>query len=325
VGRAQGGQVGLDESIRASGLTFAVTGATGWLGRAACEVLTRALGPEAPDRLVPFASHARAEALDSGAPLSVRGLEDLPGCDADVLLHFAYVTREFAAERGVEAYVLANLSISCTVLDYIRIQRPSFMAYASSGAAATALARGETDIVADPYGALKLMDELALRRASADVGSRSLMARVFNVSGPWLMKPEAFALSDIIRQVDAGGPVRIRASHQVIRSYVDVEDLVSVMVAASLDAALPADLQVDTVGEVEVEVGDLAERIRRVLGCDGVKVEREIDPSAPTDRYVGAGHEFASLARQVGVPLRGLDEQIARTAQGMGVPTANPV
>jgi nucleoside-diphosphate-sugar epimerase len=272
---------------------------------------------------MPFASRARPEELDSGMRLDVQELVDLRDCDADVLLHFAYVTREFAADRGVEPYVMANLDITGIVLDFIRRRRPAFVAYASSGAAVVAVARGPIDIAADPYGALKVMDELALRRAAADVDARSLTARVFNVSGPWLRKPEAFALSDLIRQVDAGGPVRIRATHPVIRSYVDVEDLVSVMIAASLDISLPAEIQVDTAGEVEVEVGDLAARVQRVLGRDDVAVERDFDPSASADLYVGSREGFASLARRVDVRLRTLDEQIARTAQGMGVPAAN--
>ena len=270
-----------------------------------------------------FASRERTEPLDSGQALRVRALHDLPDCPADVLLHFAYVTREFAADQGVEQYVLANLAITGTVLDFIRARRPGFVGYASSGAAAAARARGGLDIAADPYGALKVMDELALRRATADAGGRSLVVRVFNVSGPWLTKPAAFALSDIIGQVHAGGPVRIRASHPVVRSYVDVEDLVSVMIAAALDRSGASDVQVDTAGDVQVEVGDLADAIRRVLGRPDVAVERQFDPGAQADRYVGMAGQFAALAGDLGIPLRDLDEQIARTAQGMGVPVAN--
>ena len=270
-----------------------------------------------------FASRERVEAPDSGQPLAVHALHDLPDCPADVLLHFAYVTREFAAERGVEQYVLANLAITGTVLDFIRTRRPGFVGYASSGAAAAALARGPLDITTDPYGTLKVMDELALRRAAADAGGRSLVVRVFNVSGPWLTKPAAFALSDIIGQVHAGGPVRIRAGHPVVRSYVDVEDLVSVMIAAALDRSGASDVQVDTAGDVQVEVGDLADAIRRVLGRPDVAVERQFDPGAQADRYVGMAGQFAALAGDLGIPLRDLDEQIARTAQGMGVPVAN--
>ena len=323
MGRTEGGPVGLDESIRGSGLTFAVTGATGWLGRAAVEVLSRALGSEGSGRLRAFASRARPLTLDSGSSVNVAALDDLPGCDADVLLHFAYVTREFAAERGVGEYVLANLGITATVIDFVRTREPGVVLYSSSGAARGALERGQLDLASDPYGALKVMDELALRRAAADAGGRSLVVRVFNVAGPWLLKPEAFALSDIIRQVGEGGPVRIRATHPVVRSYVDVEDLVSVMIAASLDGSLPGDVVVDTAGEVEVEVGDLAASVTRVLGRPEVSIERAYDPSAAADRYVGDPGEFAKLADCVGIPLRGLDEQIARTAQGMGVPAAN--
>ena len=79
----------------------------------------------------------------------------------------------------------------------------------------------------------------------------------------------------------------------------------------------------DTAGEVQVEVGDLADAVRRVLGRPDVAVERQFDPGAQPDRYVGAPGQFAALAGDLGIPLRDLDEQIARTAQGMGVPVAN--
>ena len=117
--------------------------------------------------------------------------------------------------------------------------------------------------------------------------------------------------------------MRIRASHPVVRSYVDVEDLVSVMIATALDRSGASDVQVDTAGEVQVEVGDLADAIRRVLGRPDVAVERQFDPSAEADRYAGEAGTFASLAGGLGIPLRDLDAQIARTAQGMGVPVAN--
>ena len=118
--------------------------------------------------------------------------------------------------------------------------------------------------------------------------------------------------------------MRIRAGHPVVRSYVDVEDLVSVMIAAALDRGGASDVQVDTAGDVQVEVGDLADAIRRVLGRPDVAVERQFDdPGAQPDRYVGAPGQFAALAGDLGIPLRDLDEQIARTAQGMGVPVAN--
>lgn len=287
-------------------------------------MIAQALGPEASGhRLILFASRERTIQLDSGARLEVRALEELPSLRSDVLLHFAYVTREFATERGAPDYVVANLAITAHVVDLIRKAPPRFLAYASSGAARAAMDSGRLDISGDPYGTLKVMDELALRRAMQDVGGRSLVLRVFNVSGRWLTKPGAFALSDIIQQVHAGGPVIIRARHGVVRSYVDVEDLARVMIASALDMSGPVDEVVETAGGEEVEVGNLAERVRHALGRPEVEIVRDFDVTAAPDRYVGEPGAFLDLASRVGVPLRDLDAQIARTAQGMGVPVAN--
>jgi UDP-glucuronate decarboxylase len=285
---------------------FAVTGATGWLGRAACEVL--AGGP-----LQAFASRARTLELDAGVTLDVRPLEELATAEFDVLLHYAYVTREQIGE-DVEAYIAANFAITATVLDAVARVRPRAVVFASSGAVVNrGTGRLATDLTGDPYGTLKHLDELAFRRAAADAGARALVLRVYNVAGPWIRKPEAFALSDLVRQAQAGGPLVIRAKRPVLRSYVDVEDLARIAVGWALDPAAGDDLVVETAGDEVVEVGELATRVARVVGVPDMPVERTLKADAAEDRYVGDGAAFTALASRLGIPLRSLDEQIART------------
>jgi len=320
VGRAEGRlQVGLAESIRASGLRFAVTGATGWLGRAAAEVLARALAPTGEmDRLLLFASRERDIKLDAGPVMRVHPLRDLSEHPVDVLLHYAYVTREHADERGVPDYVLANLTITAEVLTAITAHSLAFVAYASSGAASLAASR-PLDVRSDPYGAMKVMDELVMRRAAANAGARSLVVRVYNVAGPWMRKSRAFALGDLLHQAAAGEQLTIRASRPVVRSFVDVQDIASVAIATALDSETGSDIVVETAGDEVIEVGDLAERILAVLGRPRQDIVRAWDPTALPDSYLGDGRAFHALAARAGVVLRPLDEQIARTARGLGM------
>lgn len=278
------------------GVRFAVTGATGWLGRAACEVL-------AGGHLQAFASRARTLELDAGVTLDVRPLEELAGAEFDVLLHYAYVTRELIGD-DVEAYIAANVAITDLVLGAVARARPRAVVFASSGAAVA----GD-----DPYGTLKARDELAFRHAAADAGGRALVLRVYNVAGPWIRKPEAFALSDLVRQARAGGPLVIRAQRPVLRSYVDVEDLAHVAVGWALDSAAGDDLLVETAGDEAIELSDLAARVARVLGIPDMPIERSWDPTAPPDRYIGDATALTTLASHLGIPLRTLDEQITRT------------
>ena len=185
------------------------------------------------------------------------------------------------------------------------------MFFASSGAA------HQPGTLADnPYAALKRRDEGTFRDTMRELGGRCAVARVFNVAGPWMAAPKGFALASMIEQVHAGGPIAVRAQHPVRRSYVDVEDLAALAVALADDG--PADVVFDTAGEVVVEVGELAERVARVLGQPGMPVERTWDPAAPADEYVGDGELMRELASDQHVALRDLDDQIARTAEWLG-------
>jgi nucleoside-diphosphate-sugar epimerase len=95
---------------------------------------------------------------------------------------------------------------------------------------------------------------------------------------------------------------------------VDVEDLAQIAIALAADDDLESDLRLDTAGDEVVEVGELARRIAAVLGHPDMSIERDFRPSAPADDYVGDGECLRKIAHAHGVPLRGLDDQIRRTA-----------
>jgi len=294
---------------------FAVTGATGWLGHAVLEVLADALGPEAfAERVAAFASRERTLTLSGGTPVLVRPLRDLPSCPHDVLVHMAFLTGAYVAKLGVERFTAENVDITTRVLAAIEAQRPEVVCYSSSGAVYGVGGTGE--LALDPYAELKRLDERALRGATAGIGARLVVARVFNVAGPGARDP-GYALVDMIGQAQAGGPLRIRAARPVRRAYIDVADLASVLVAAACDAAGPRETVFDTGGEV-VEMADLAARIVAVLGAP-IAIEREAwDPSAPADHYVGDPVACDALFARFGLARHTLDEQIRRTAEFIG-------
>jgi nucleoside-diphosphate-sugar epimerase len=237
----------------------------------------------------------------------VAALADVVDTPHDILLHFAYATREHA---GSDSYVRTNVAIAATVAEAIARQRPRAVAYASSGAVYRPDGGLAWDVAGDPYASLKRLDELALGGAAREVGAAAIIARVFNLAGPWLTK-RGFAIADLTEQVRSGGSVRLRAEHPVVRSYVDVEDLVALLLSL---AERGESATFDTEGEVAVEMGELVARIAGVLDRPDVAVLREWDPAAAADRYVGDGTEMRRLAHAAGLRLRTLDEQILRTA-----------
>lgn len=246
--------------------------------------------------------------LDHSGELEVRPLAELPETRHDVLLHYAFLTRERVEEAGYDSYVSTNRAITETVLDAIEAQRPTAVVHASSGAAVD-----HGPLAKDPYGALKASDE----RVFAQTASRCLNLRVFNVAGPWITKPDGFAISDLLRQAAAGGPVRVAATHPVIRSYVDVEDLAFLALTWAFSDEPSA--TVETAGERDIELGELAAMAINLLDLADSAIDRHYRSFAKPDRYVGRGQEFRDLAAVLGVRLRPLPEQLARTAAALGI------
>jgi len=291
---------------------IAITGATGWLGRVTIDLLRDALGADGLRRRVSaYASRAREE-----AGVRVRPLSELGAGDAahDVILHYAFLTRERVDEQGLDGYVADNLEITLHVLRALAAGGVRGLFYTSSGAVYGPDGRPETDLRANPYGALKHIDELAFAAACRASGAGCAVARVFNVSGPHMVKPRLFALGDLVLCAQAGEPLVVRARNPVRRSFVAAADVA----ALGLSLALAGDdACFDTAGERVVEMGELAEVVRAEVGGDTLAIERDYDPHGPAHEYVGRAGEMRALADRYGVRMAALEQQIRDTADGL--------
>lgn len=299
---------------------FAVTGASGWLGRTALELLAGALGPEDFRRQVTgFASRDRTLTLCDGTVAELHGFHRLADLNPPPthLLHFAFVMRNRVVAMGVPAYGQANLAILSSVVDAITRFRPRGVFCTSSGAVYEADGSFVADIETDPYGTLKRLEELAIRRVAADIGGRSIVTRVFSLGGAYMTRPEQYALGNFVLQALAGGPIEIRARGRVERSYCSAADVVAVALACLLSDG-PADLIFDSAGEA-VEMGELAGHVRDTLQLSDMAIERAWDPAAAPDRYVGDGTQMCALAARHGIRMQTLTEQIQETASYLGI------
>jgi nucleoside-diphosphate-sugar epimerase len=291
---------------------IAVTGATGWFGATALDLLYAALGDSAPERVVGYASAARDVTVADGRVVRVRPLSELGAQSPapETVLHFAYLTRDRVEDLGVDAYSRRNIAISATVLDAIARHRPRHVVMASSGAVYGPGPRLVADVDNDPYGTLKHLDELAFRSACADVGASCVIPRVFSVAGPRMTKPDKYALGSMIAMAERGGPIEVRAAAPVHRSYCGVDEVVALALWAAVQGR---DLTLDSGGTV-VEVGELAEVVADVLGLGPGSVARAWDPSGPANTYVGDGARMSELADEAGLDLRSLPELVGATA-----------
>lgn len=303
---------------------IAVTGATGWLGSTALELLDETLGPdEAESAVSAYASRPRTVRTTSGREIAVRALSDLPyeHPSPTHILHFAFLTRNRLTDLSVADYAEANLTITAVVLDAVARHRPRGLVVASSGAVYGPDHRLATDLVGNPYGMLKHLDELAFRSAAKDVGATAVIPRVFSVAGAHITKPELYALGNLILLARSTGRLQVRSPGAVVRSFAGVADVV----ALSLWLALAGrDTVFDTGGEV-AEIGGLAAAVADVLGLSRDAIERHVDREAPEDRYVGDAAAWDGLLAEAGITPTPLLSLVRDTAVWLGREAEPPV
>jgi nucleoside-diphosphate-sugar epimerase len=302
-------------ALRASDLGVVVTGAGGWLGQAAVEMLAQAFGENAGQRLALFSSNDRTLVLRSGESLVCRRLESIAELPHRpwLFFHFAYLTREKVGGFGLAEYVRLNRSISAQVIAAARRVNAAGLCVPSSGAVYRRDRTLESSLEANPYGVLKLEDERTFAELAHELGCRAVLPRVFNLAGPFINKLPSYALSSLILDAQQGRPLCIRSNHRVVRSYIHVADLLGLALAFLLTRDNQPIARFDTAGERAVEVAELADAIQAALGTR-LPIERPPLREGADDIYVGERDPMHSLLARYHLDLHPLDAQIRDTA-----------
>lgn len=294
-------------TVAASDMRIVVTGAGGWIGLATLELLRSALGDTFANRVNAFGSSSRNLTLRDGTTIAQRPLEELAGLPPvpTIVLHLAFLTKDRAEAMDESAYRAANRTIDDRVLDALDRIDAQAVFVASSGAAASANPAPAMQL----YGSLKREQEQRFADWAGHSGKRAVIGRLFSLSGPYINKQSSYALAAFIRDALDGGPIVIRAPHRVIRSYVAIRELMSLVFALMLDGSAKI-TRFDSGGE-PIELQAIAEAVAARLG--NVAISRPpLDPST-SDEYVGDAAGYTALRRAHHIAPVPFAQQIAET------------
>lgn len=296
--------------LATAGQRIVITGASGWLGLATLDSLHAALGDAFDERVVALGSSARTLSLRDGTLIAQRSLTEL----ADLppaptwLLHFAFLTKDRAETMDEAAYCAANAAIRETVLRALDPIGVDALFVASSGAAQKAEDPGASPAMR-LYGSLKRDDEARFAQWSEASGKRAVIGRIFNLTGPYINKHQAYALASFILDGLAGRPITVRAPRPVLRGYAAIDDVVALALAEM--AAAPAGVRRFDTGGEPLELGQVAQAV--AAQCPGTRVDRAVLSEAEADVYHGDDAAWRALLQRHGIRPRPLGEQIANT------------
>ena len=297
-------------ALRESGLRIVVTGASGWLGMAALDILREALQARFESQVRCFGSAERDLVLLDGFRVRQRSLGtlgDLPNAPT-LLFHLAFLTKDRVEGMTEGEYAAANETISRTVLGALGPIGVTGLFLASSGAASRA-----DDPQASPamrlYGQLKRADEERFQSWAEEAGASAAIARVFNLSGRYINKHERYALSSFIVEALAGRPIRIQATRPVVRGYVAIGDLIALSLSSLLEPARQV-TRFET-GGVPMELQDVAKAVADHFG--GREVVRPAMSGELPDVYVGDQEAWQALLERHGLRETPFPDQVAET------------
>jgi nucleoside-diphosphate-sugar epimerase len=295
-----------------------VVGAGGWLGLATLELLHGLFAERFAERVTCFGSNDRTLALRGGLTVEQQPLTRMASLSPSptLVLHLAFLTQEKAKAMPEAEYVAVNRAISGAVLDALDAIGAEGVFLPSSGAVYMA------DRPAAPpsmrlYGRLKLEDEAAFAEWSQRRNKRAVIARVFNLSGPYINKQSSYALACFIADAQAGRPIEIRATRPVLRSYVAISELMSVVFGALTDGQA-GPVSFDTAGDEVLEMGEIAAAVARVHRHSRGARRSPLTESEP-DRYTGDGALYRRHRDVLEVRPVSFAEQVEETSQFMAI------
>lgn len=286
-----------------------VTGASGWVGRAFIAHLRTLYGAAWSQRVSLFGSSEYTLKLD-GVGLEVKALEQISARDvegADVF-HLAFLTPEKVEQVGESAFRAINMKIDQSLIDAMSTGTPRSVFVASSGAAA--LAEGASSY--HHYGAAKLDQERSMLDWGRASGVPVFCGRIYNLAGPYLIKPETYAIGSFIAQAIRSRSIVVEAKVPVYRAYLHIMDLCRLATGVA-DAAMRLDGPVDLSGPLVTEIQQVAEAVALEVGlaCDQVKrVDVDFTRSST---YLGDATHLLTLAMRLGLRLEPFEAQVRAT------------
>lgn len=284
----------------------AITGASGWVGRAMAHAVAHASSARNDLQLRLFGSAERPveaansrfalESLASAAPLDPRRQW--------LVVHLAVA----GADRESDPERRRSLNDGLLQAAFRLAEAAEVRRFVSASSGAVHQRSGSPEQQA--YAALKRDHEAVARDWAGRTRTPLLLPRIFNLGGPYMNHARRYALGDLIAQARAGGPIRIGASRPVIRSYVHVLEFAEVVLDQALAEA--EEVLFETAGTEEVEMAGLARAVAAALGRD-VEILRPAMSSAEEDRYVGDGAAYRAALKALGAEPIGLAEIIRDT------------
>ena len=254
-------------------------------------------------RLRLYGSTSRRIVLDQDTNVSIQSLSDAEPLTGEdwIVAQFAYLGNEFTRTLGAKDYARRTEEIMGQFYSLISKTTSPKVIFSSSGAIYKEDRSLISSLEEHPYGYMKVKHEISSIEHTEAVGGSIIVPRIFNIGGTLGNKTSLYAMASMIEDALGGKDITIKAKAPTFRSYVDVEELVTMLVASITSKEQVVPQRFDTAGMEVVEMSDLADAILSAVGRPGQTKIRTFDGAAPASWYVGDGKAYQIALRRLGI------------------------
>ncbi len=297
-----------------SGKIF-VSGASGWLGKELISLIKqKRLIDFSTNDLRLFSSNGRSIKLTNSkeyltSPFELDQFEIMPK-NLEGYIHLAFLTRDKLKTLNFNDFVRINLELISKACKIIERNKPKWVVVVSSGAILDRESGEiESDIEKNPYGFCKRIEELLLADAAKRVGANIVIGRLWGASGEQMPPNLEYALSDFIESARLKNEIQIKSGGEVFRRYVDAGEFMEVLVKL----AISGESRLLDSGGVVIEIGELSQLVAGHFPGTSVSRSKSL---TDVDDYYPKEQDFNDLAKELGIQLSTIKEQVARTVNG---------
>ena len=205
-----------------------------------------------------------------------------------IYFDFAFLTKDFEEQLGVKDYAEKNRKIITASESLIDLLKPRTVLLSSSGAVYDSTEKNQTLSI---YGDLKLEQEERIRKICRSASSMLSICRIFNISGEFITKSETFALANFLTSAHNQRQITLQSRNAVIRRYCNDKELIALVFAMHRDNFVT---DFDS-GGYEIELRELAEIVKDIVGKDVTINGEQIDWKLPVNSYVSKSNKYEEL------------------------------
>ncbi len=291
--------------IHINNINFIITGASGWLGRATLEYFYRIFHDDIEKFVFPISSSQKNIKLSDN--FSIKTYDYSHNFNKDktyIVFHYGYATKDKLSTLSDEEFNKNCQKINESLHQIIKNYNIESLIFPSSGAI-----YNQSNL----YAKNKVNDELYFLDLSKKYNFNLMIPRIFNIGGPFINKPENYALNNFILQAKANKKIIINANNDVIRSYVHVNNVIDLFFKWLDDNHKESPLIFDISHPSRIELRELAKKISEVLKINCEIILPNYNSQNPSDIYIGNSEKMLSLLEKYKIKIFNIDKIILDT------------